>query len=198
VSTRGRAAAVGVVVLVVGLLVAGVLGARALTRTTASDLIPLESAGPSLPPVTGPAVHTAAWSTSGNPTTRLAWTAVTIANRGTEPVTISGLDTGGATHDFRAVLSRLVPEEVSSLVIDDTIPKELAGPGLASLVVPAGRDALVVLGFTAACDSTDTGFAPSLTLAVSSASAGTGHFTISATDSDWVRGSRTYACTPAP
>jgi hypothetical protein len=187
-----------VLVLVVALVVAAVLGARALSRTTASDLIPLESAGPSLPVVTGPTVHTASWSTSGDPRTHLAWSAVTIANRGSEPVTITGLDTGGATHDFRAVLSRLVPEDVTQLVIDDSIPKELGRPGLDSLVVPPDREALVVLGFTAGCDSTDTGFAPSLTLAVRSASAGAGHFTIGATDSDWVRTARTYACTPAP
>jgi hypothetical protein len=54
------------------------------------------------------------------------------------------------------------------------------------------------MGFTAGCDSTDTGFTPSLTLAVRSASAGAGHFTISATDSDWARAARSYACTPAP
>ena len=96
------------------------------------------------------------------------------------------------------MLSRLVPEDVTQLVIDDSIPKELGRPGLDSLVVPPDREALVVLGFTAGCDSTDTGFAPSLTLAVRSASAGAGHFTIGATDSDWVRTARTYACTPAP
>jgi len=200
VSNGGRraAAVVGVVVLVGALLVAGVVGARALTRSTASDLIPLDSAGPSLPVVTGPTVHTASWSTSGNPKTRLAWSAVTIANRGSEPVTITGLDTGGATHDFRAVLTRLVPEDASSFVIDDSIPKELDGPGVASLVVPPNREALVVMGFTAGCDSTDAGFTPSLTMAVSSASAGAGHFTISGTDSDWARTARTFACTPAP
>jgi hypothetical protein len=187
-----------VVVLAVGLLVAGVLGARALTRTTASDLIPLESAGPSLPAVTGPTVHTTGWSTSGNPTTRLAWSAVTIANQGTEPVTITRLDTDGATHDFRAVLSRLLPEDVDGLVIDDTIPRELDKPGLASLEVPAGREALVVLGFTAGCDATDTGFAPSVTLALTSPAAGEGRFTLDATDSSWVLRATDFACTPAP
>ena len=195
---RRTAAVVGVVAVLGVLTVAGGLGARALTRSSASGLVPLDSAGPSLPAVTGPTVHTASWSTAGDPKTRLGWASVTINNQGTEPVTITGLDTGGATHDFRAVLSRLVPEDVTTLVIDDTIPAELDRPGLASLVVPAGRQALVVMGFTAGCDATDVGFTPDLTLSVSSDSAGAGHFTISATDSDWVRTAQTYACTPAP
>ena len=201
VSNGGRraAGAVGVVVLVGALLVAGVVGARALVRPTASDLIPLDSAGPSLPVVTGPTLHVTGSAISGNPSTRLGWASVNLENQGKDPVTISGIRTETGAHDVRAVLVGLVPEDGSQQAIDTaTVPAQLDLPGVTSLVVPPNRGASLLVGFTAGCDSTDSGFAPTVTLAVTSPSAGSGVVHVDPTDANWLSTALDYACTPAP
>jgi len=201
VSNGGRraAAVVGVVVLVGALLVAGVVGARALVRPTASDLVPLDSAGPSLPVVTGPSLHVIGSTISGNPSTRLGWASVNLENLGKDPVTISGVSTETGTHDVRAVLAGLVPEDGSQQAIDTaTVPARLDQPGVTSLVVPPNRAASLLVGFTAGCDGADSGVGPTVTLAVSSQSAGNGVVRVEPTDSNWLSAALDYACTPAP
>jgi hypothetical protein len=203
-------------VAAVALVVVGA-GTFALTRTTplSAPVAPATSVSPSVVPTrsvegsVAPSMLDGSSAVTGDPKLRRGLAAIKISNIGTEATTVTLGEITASGAPVKAVLVQLPASQQNGLTIDDALLSSVDRPGPASVTVPAGQHAILVMSVTVpTCPSSLSGvneladtISSSVTLSLRTASGGTGTLDVThadGTSGGWVRVGLRYACGFAP